>query len=227
MKKSDLREDVIEKIDCLHFHNLCENLSDDSISLISHISENFKQILSKVSSVNFGGGHYITHKDYDLDKFSNSLIKFKQEHNVSITLEPGGAIVYDTGYLVSEVEDIVENEIKIAILNTSATCHMPDVLEVPYQPDVIEAKISELETENTYLLTGKTCLTGDVIGKYNFKNPLNIGDKVIFKDMMQYSFVKNNSFNGMPLPDLGILMKDGKYKIIKSFKYEDFKNRLS
>lgn len=238
--KEELTKDVLALVDCLHFHNLCENLAEDSVALIEHINVNFVFALKQVSSVNFGGGHYITHRDYDIEKLIKALNDFREKFShLSVTLEPGGALVYNTGYLLAKVEDIITREIqidnteervfKIAILNTSATCHMPDVLEVPYQPEIIGAKIASSQNcvdKNTYLLTGKTCLTGDIIGSYSFCDELRIGDKIIFKDMMQYSFVKNNTFNGMPLPDLAILYKSGEYKLLKRFEYSDFRERL-
>lgn len=219
-------DEVLEKIDLVHFHNLCENLDGDSVKLINHISENYGHILSKIKYVNLGGGHYITHKDYNLENLISATNKLKKDFDVQVIFEPGGAIAYNAGYLVSSVLDIVENEKKIAVLDTSATCHMPDVLEVPYRPNVLESG-EKGEFKHDYLLSGKTCLTGDNIGEYSFKEPLKAGDKIIFSDMLQYSMVKNTTFNGVPLPDIGILNEDGSYKLVKKFGYSDFKNRLS
>ncbi|MFT6332217.1 MAG: carboxynorspermidine decarboxylase [Lentimonas sp.] len=219
-------EEVLQKIDLLHFHNLCENLDGDSVKLINHICKNYDHLLHQVKYVNLGGGHYINHKDYNLENLISAVNNLQKEFDVQAILEPGGAIAYEAGYLVASVLDVIENEKNIAILDTSATCHMPDVLEVPYRPNVIDSG-EEGEFKNNYLLAGKTCLTGDNIGNYSFKNPLKVGDKIIFTDMLQYANVKNSTFNGTPLPDIGILNEDGTYKLVKKFGYEDFKNRLS
>ena len=220
-----LDDKVLEKIDILHFHNLCENMAEDSVALIEHISTKFIHAIKKVSHVNLGGGHYINHENYDVSKLINALKKFKQIFDINITLEPGGALVYNAGYLVSSVLDIIQNEKQIAIIDGSASTHMPDVLEVPYRPDIIGSGTSG-EKNHTYLLGGNTCMTGDIIGEYSFDEPLKIGDKLIFTDMMQYSFVKNTTFNGVPLPDLGILHEDGSYELVKRFGYDDFAGRL-
>lgn len=222
--KQELDKDILNQIDILHIHNLCENGSEDSVALIGHISENYADELNHVSHINFGGGHYITHPNYNTDVFIHALKGFKEKHGVNITLEIGGALVLNAGYLVSTVLDIIKREPNIAILDTSASAHMPDVLEVPYTPNIID---STEKGEHTYIIGGQTCMTGDVIGRYAFEKPLQIGDKLIFTDMMQYSMVKNTTFNGMPLPDIGILREDGTYERVRSFGYEDFKNRLS
>ena len=213
-----------EKLDALHFHALCESSAEESANFINHISKNYAAQIAKVKEVNFGGGHYFTFAGYETEKLIKALNDFQQKHGVQAIIEPGGALVYDTGYLVSTVLDFVFNEKQIAILDTSATCHMPDVLEMPYRPNVV----GDAEgNPHKYLFTGKTCLTGDVISDYAFKEKLNVGDKVVFKDMMQYAMVKNTTFNGIPLPDIGILDEKGNYKVVKSFGYEDFKGRQS
>ena len=168
-------------------------MAEDSIKLINHISTEFAGALKHASQVNLGGGHYITHPDYNREALINALQKFKQQHHVEIILESGAAHVYEAGYLVSTVLDIIEREQPIAILDTSASAHMPDVLEVPYTPNILNEKGA-----HTYILGGKTCMTGDVIGTYGFDKPLQIGDRIIFTDMMQYASVKNTTFNGMP-----------------------------
>ncbi|MFT6076870.1 MAG: carboxynorspermidine decarboxylase [Myxococcota bacterium] len=222
-----INDEIIEKIDLLHFHNLCENLDGDSVKLINHISINYAHLIKKVKYINLGGGHYINHKDYNLKNLINAVNDLQKEFDIQAILEPGGSIAYDAGYLVASVLDVIISGGKnIAILDTSATCHMPDVLEVPYTPNVIDSGQPN-EFEHRYLIAGKTCLTGDNIGNYSFKKPLQIGDKIIFTDMLQYSMVKNTTFNGVPLPDIGILNEDGSYKLVKKFGYEDFKNRLS
>ncbi len=222
--KQELDDNILNQIDILHIHNLCENGAEDSVALINHISENYAEALERVSHVNLGGGHYITHPNYEINALIEALKAFKKQHKVDITLEIGGALVLNAGYLVSTVLDIIEREPNIVILDTSASAHMPDVLEVPYTPHIIGATE---QGAHTYILGGQTCMTGDVIGTYSFDHPLQIGDTVIFTDMMQYSMVKNTTFNGMPLPDIGILHEDGTYERIKSFGYEDFKDRLS
>jgi carboxynorspermidine decarboxylase len=217
---------TLARIDLLHFHNLCENLDDDSVALIEHISAKYGDLLRKVKYVNLGGGHYINHPNYNLQNLIDAVNRLQTQFDVQVILEPGGALAYDAGYLVASVLDVITNEKNIAILDTSATCHMPDVLEVPYRPNVIGSGETG-EFAHDYLLAGKTCLTGDNIGEYSFKEPLKAGDKVIFTDMLQYALVKNTTFNGVPLPDIGILNEDGTYRLVKKFGYEDFKNRLS
>jgi len=225
--KRNIDEQTLAKIDGLHFHILCENMAEDSDSLIDFVEQNFCEWLEKMKWVNFGGGHFLNHPNYDREKLITRLLAFRSQFpHLEVILEPGGGIVYDTGYLVAEVLDIVENGKQIAILNTSATTHMPDVLEMPYRPPLYNSG-EAAEKPYNYILAGKTCLTGDVIGEYSFDKPLAIGDKLIFTEMMQYTMVKNTTFNGMPLPDIGILRKNGEYEVIKSFDYQDFKNRLS
>jgi len=224
--KEHITAEVLAKIDGLHFHILCENTAQDSSALIEFVAKNYGDMLKNLKWVNFGGGHFINHPSYDIDKLIATLQKFKADFpNLEVILEPGGGIVYDTGYLVASVLDIIENEKQIACLDTSATTHMPDVLEMPYRPMLHNSGL-EGEKAYSYILAGKTCLTGDVIGEYSFDKPLNIGDKLIFTEMMQYTMVKNTTFNGTPLPDIAILHTNGKYEVLKSFAYEDFKGRL-
>ncbi|MFP4313520.1 MAG: carboxynorspermidine decarboxylase [Alphaproteobacteria bacterium] len=227
IEAKDLSEDILKQIDILHFHNLCENMAEDSVALIEHISAKFGSALRKVKNVNLGGGHYITHPDYNVKKLIHALKDFQKAFDVKVTLEPGGALVYDAGYLVSEVMDIFERKdgTHHAIIDASASTHMPDVLEVPYRPNILDSG-KPAKKAHTYILGGNTCMTGDVIGTYSFDEPLEIGRKLIFTDMMQYSFVKNTTFNGVPLPDLGILHEDGAYELVKSFAYENFSMRL-
>lgn len=222
----ELTPEVLAEVDILHFHNLCENLTEDSVRLIDHISEKFGEALKIVPAVNLGGGHYITHKDQKLDVLAKALKEFSARFDVKVTLEPGGALVYNAGYLVGEVLDILQNERQIAVMDCSASTHMPDVLEVPYRPHIIGSGEAD-EKAHTYLLGGNTCMTGDIIGEYSFDAPLTIGDKLVFTDMMQYSFVKNTTFNGVPLPDIGLLHEDGSYELVKRFGYADFESRLS
>jgi carboxynorspermidine decarboxylase len=179
----------------------------------------------RVKAINFGGGHFINKPGYDVDALIRALKAFRAEFGVEVYLEPGAGLVVDTGYLAATVLDLHWNEQPIAILDTSASTHMPDVLEVPYLPHIVGAAKPGI-LPHTYILGGKTCMTGDVIGEYSFAEPLKIGDRLIFTDMMQYSFVKNTTFNGTPLPDLGMLNEDGSYRVLRRFGYEDFRRRL-
>jgi carboxynorspermidine decarboxylase len=214
-----------ERIDILHTHALCEATEEGSIGLIRHVARELAPYLLRVEAVNFGGGHFINKPGYDVDKLIAAIKAFRAEHDIEVILEPGGGLVVDSGYLAATVLDIHRNEKDIAILDASASTHMPDVLEVPYTPPVIGARAPG-ELAHTYVLAGKTCMTGDVIGEYSFAAPLRIGDRIVFGDMMQYSFVKNTTFNGTPLPDLAILEADGRYRVVKSFGYRDFRDRL-
>jgi carboxynorspermidine decarboxylase len=214
-----------EHIDILHTHALCESLDDGSVGLIEHVGRTLGAYVRKVKSVNFGGGHFINKPGYNVDRLIAALKAFSAEFGVEVILEPGAGLVVDAGWLVATVLDIHHNEKNIAILDTSASTHMPDVLEVPYRPCIIGAG-EPGELDHDYILGGKTCMTGDVIGDYSFDKPLQPGDRLIFTDMMQYSFVKNTTFNGTPLPDLAMLEEDGTYHVIRSFGYEEFRRRL-
>ena len=214
----------------LHFHTLCQQNADALEATLAEVEKKFGAIFSKISWINFGGGHHITRPDYDIDRLITIIKKFKQKYPIEVYLEPGEAVALDTGFLVSTVLDIVENSgadySKIAILDTSAACHMPDVLEMPYRPRIIGAGEAG-ELPFTYALGGPTCLAGDFIGTYSFEKPLEIGDRVIFEDMAIYSMVKNTTFNGINLPTIAKRTKKGDIEIIRQFGYEDFKNRLS
>ncbi|MFN3743137.1 MAG: carboxynorspermidine decarboxylase [Hyphomicrobiaceae bacterium] len=214
-----------DRIDILHTHALCESLDDGSVGLIEHVGRAFGAYVRKVKAVNFGGGHFINKPGYNVDRLIAALKAFRTEFGVDVILEPGAGLVVDAGWLVATVLDIHHNEKDIAILDTSASTHMPDVLEVPYRPGIIgSGEPGELACD--YILGGKTCMTGDVIGDYSFDKPLQPGDRLVFTDMMQYSFVKNTTFNGTPLPDLAMLEEDGTYRVIRSFGYEEFRRRL-
>lgn len=210
----------------LHFHTLCEQNSEDLKTTLKAIDAKFGKYLSQMKWLNFGGGHHITRPDYDIELLINCINYMKNKYDLEIYLEPGEAVALNAGWLVSEVLEIIDNDMQIAILDTSATCHMPDVLEMPYRPNVINAGKPN-EKPFTYRFGGPTCLAGDIIGDYSFDKPLQIGDKVIFCDMAIYSMVKNNTFNGMPLPDIAVLHEDNSIEVVKSFDYEDFKTRLS
>ena len=210
----------------IHFHTLCEQNSDDLEKTLDAIEEKFGKYLYDMEWINFGGGHHITRDDYDIEKLLSCIKRIKEKYNLEVFIEPGEAFALNAGYLVTTVLDITENDMPIAILDTSAACHMPDVLEMPYRPPLYMSGENG-EKKYSYRLGSQTCLAGDVIGEYSFDEPLNIGDKLIFMDMAIYSMVKNNTFNGMPLPDIAILRENGEYEIIKRFSYNDFKERLS
>ena len=209
----------------LHFHTLCEQNSDDLKMTLDAIEAKFGKYLYDMKWLNFGGGHHITREDYDIDLLIACIKHMQEKYDLTIYLEPGEAVALNAGWLVSEVLEIIDNDMQIAILDTSAACHMPDVLEMPYRPNVIGAGKPN-EKAYTYRFGGPTCLAGDIIGDYSFDEPLKIGDKVVFCDMAIYSMVKNNTFNGMPLPDIDILHEDDTIEIVKTFGYEDFKMRL-
>lgn len=223
------REDIDRlpwgEIDVFHAHALCESLDDGSTGLIAHVAKNFASYIRQVKAVNFGGGHFVNKPGYDVAKLISAIKAFRAEFGVDVYLEPGAGLVVDTGYLVATVLGLTRNVKDIAILDTSASTHMPDVLEVPYRPEIIGAGVAG-EHAHTYLLGGKTCMTGDVIGEYSFDRPLKAGDRLVFTDMMQYSFVKNTTFNGTPLPDLAMLHEDGRYEVVRSYGYDEFRRRL-
>ena len=220
----NLKDKNLDGLCGIHFHTMCEQNSDTLERTIKVVDEKFGDILSKVKWINFGGGHHITRDDYDIDCLVKSILFIKEKYNIEVYLEPGEAIALNTGYLVSTVLDTMKNGMDIAIMDTSAECHMPDVLEMPYRPEIIEAgKPSEFDY--TYRLGGPTCLAGDIIGDYSFKSKLKAGDKLVFCDMAHYSMVKNNTFNGINLPDI-VLLNDNGFKVVKEFKYDDFKSRL-
>jgi carboxynorspermidine decarboxylase len=218
--------EILQYIDGLHFHTLCEQGADALEKTLAAVEEKFGKYLTGLKWVNFGGGHHITKEDYDRDLLIRLVKEFKAKYDVEVYLEPGEAIAIDAGYLVTEVMDIVHNGIDIAILDASAACHMPDVLEMPYRPPLYLSG-QQGEKKYDYRLASRTCLAGDVIGDYSFDTQLQIGDRLCFEDMAIYSMVKNNTFNGMPLPDIAVLHKDGNYEVIRRFGYEDFKERLS
>ena len=217
--------ELLEYIDGLHFHTLCEQNSDDLETTVNAVEEKFGKYLHKVKWLNMGGGHHITREDYDVERLIGIIKRIKEKYNVEVYLEPGEAIALKAGYLVTEVMEIVENGIKTAILDASAACHMPDVLEMPYRPPLRKSG-EACELEYTYRLSSCTCLAGDIIGDYSFCNELSVGDRLYFEDMAIYSMVKNNTFNGMCLPSIYAMDVDGDCRLIKKFGYEDFKCRV-
>ncbi|KHD16503.1 carboxynorspermidine decarboxylase [Clostridium butyricum] len=222
----NFEENDLDGIDGLHFHTMCEQNSDILARTIKVVDEKFGKYIKNMKWLNFGGGHHITRDDYDLKTLIESVLYMKNKYNVEIYLEPGEAVALNSGFLVSTVLDITNNGMDLAILDTSAACHMPDVLEMPYRPNIIGSG-KPYEYEYTYRFGGPTCLAGDIIGDYSFKEPLKIGDKLIFCDMAIYSMVKNNTFNGINLPSIVKYSEENGVEIIKEFGYEDFKGRLS
>ncbi len=220
--KADLRG-----IEGLHFHTLCELGADALARTLSAIEDQFGPWLDDAKWVNFGGGHHITRPDYDVGLLIDLVREFKREHRVEVFLEPGEAIGLETGVLVATVLDIIDNGGSIAVLDTSATAHMPDVLEMPYRPRVRNAAMPG-ELAHTYRLGGLSCLAGDVIGDYSFAEPLRVGDRLIFEDMAHYTMVKNTTFNGVRLPSIALYdPRDDSYRVQRKFGYEDYRNRLS
>jgi len=220
------RADLLKGISGLHFHTLCEQNADALELTLEAVEAQFGTILQDMEWLNFGGGHHITRFDYDIEKLIACILHIQEKYKIKVYLEPGEAVALNTGFLVSTVLDIVDNGIHIAILDASAACHMPDVLEMPYRPEIIGGGMPE-EKPFTYRLGGPTCLAGDIIGDYSFDAPLKIGDRLVFCDMAHYTMVKNNTFNGMNLPSIAILTQQKNIRIIRRFGYEDFKNRLS
>ncbi len=220
----ELPEKLPEEITGLHFHTLCENNSFVLERTLQAVEEKFGNYLAQVKWLNFGGGHLITDSNYDIEHLISLLKGFKQKYpHLELILEPGAAIAWQTGVLVSTVLDIIERgEVKIAMLDTSFSAHMPDTIEMPYQPKVRETSESGI----TYKLGGLTCLAGDFLGDYTFSEALKIGDQITFEDMMHYTMVKTNTFNGVNLPAIAIQRKNGELEIVKQFGYEDYKSRL-
>ena len=218
--------DQLDGIDGLHFHTMCEQNSDTLERTLKVVDDTFGSYIKQMKWLNFGGGHHITRSDYDIETLIRCFQFAQDTYGVQVYLEPGEAVALNTGYLVSTVLDTIENGMHLAILDTSAACHMPDVLEMPYRPQIIGAGLPNEKTY-TYRLGGPTCLAGDIIGDYSFDAPLKEGDKLIFCDMAHYTMVKNNTFNGMNLPSIALYSQENGLQIIKQFGYEDFKSRLS
>ncbi len=213
-------------IDGLHFHALCEQGADVLERVLGSFERLYGQYVNGLRWVNFGGGHHITAANYDVELLIRLINNFKKKYGVQVYLEPGEASVLNAGVLISTVLDIVENRCSIAILDTSAEAHMPDVLLMPYRPNVLNAG-QEGEKEHTYRLSGPTCLAGDVIGDYSFHKPLKRGDRIVFTDMALYSMVKNTTFNGIGLPYIALAKSNGQVRILKRFGYEDYRGRQS
>ena len=222
----EMTPDLLDILDGIHFHTLCEQNSDALEATLKAVEEKFGDILPSMKWINMGGGHHITKTDYDVARLEKLLIYAREKWNVQVYLEPGEAVALNAGYLLTRILDIVENNgMKIAILDSSAACHMPDVIEMPYTPPLMNAATDDSKPYR-YRLAGPTCLSGDVTGDYSFDSELKIGDMLIFGDMAIYTTCKNNTFNGMPLPDIFRLGKDGSFEKLTDFGYGDFKGRL-
>ncbi|GAA9481239.1 carboxynorspermidine decarboxylase [Helicobacter pylori] len=231
-----VKEHGLEGVSGLHFHTHCEQNADALCRTLEHVERHFKPYLENMEWVNFGGGHHITRSDYDVNLLIQTIKDFKEHyHDIEVVLEPGEAIGWQCGFLIASVIDIVKNDQEIAILDASFSAHMPDCLEMPYRPSILKVSVENDEElvevekgENqgafSYFLGGPTCLAGDFMGSFSFDAPLKRGDKIVFQDMLHYTIVKNNSFNGVPLPSLAKLDQQG-FKILKNFSYEDYKNR--
>ncbi|AET60073.1 carboxynorspermidine decarboxylase [Paenibacillus terrae] len=223
---ANFKPEDLDGVDGIHFHTMCEQNSDTLERTIKVVDEKFGPYIKQMKWLNFGGGHHITREDYDLDTLVRCIQYFQDKYGVQVYLEPGEAIALNTGYLVATVLDTMKNGMDIAILDTSAECHMPDVLAMPYRPNIIDAG-KPGEYAHTYRLGGLTCLAGDVIGDYSFKEPLKPGDKLVFCDMAHYTMVKNHMFNGVNLPAIASYNDEEGIKVIRQFSYEDFSSRLS
>lgn len=223
---ANLEEDILPLLDGLHFHTLCEQNSDALEITVQAVEKKFGRYLSRMKWLNLGGGHHITRDDYDVERLIRIVRHLRETYDVEVYLEPGEAVVLNAGYLVTSVLETLHNGMDIAILDASAACHMPDVLEMPYRPPLFESGEAG-EKAYTYRLGSATCLAGDVIGDYSFDTPLAEGDRLVFGDMALYTMVKNNTFNGMALPSIMLKKQDDSFAVIREFGYDDFKNRLS
>lgn len=221
----EFKPDLLDGIEGLHFHALCEQNADALESVLQEFEKKFSKWIPQMKWINFGGGHHITRKDYDVEKLKSILVDFKKRYpNTDVILEPGEAIGWQTGELVATVGDIVKNEIETAILNVSISAHMPDCLEMPYRPNVLNAGLPG-EKKYCYRLAGNSCLAGDVLGDYSFDTPLSPGDKIIFEDMIHYTMVKTTFFNGVKHPSIGI-WENGQFRLLRKFSYQQFKDKL-
>jgi len=222
----NMDDTILDQCDGLHFHALCEQDSAALEKVLQNFEDKFGAFIPHMKWINFGGGHHITREGYDTQKLITLIKNFKEKHEVEVYLEPGEAIGWQTGPLITTVLDIVHNGIDIAILDASAEAHMPDTIIMPYRADVRDSGESG-EKAYTYRLAGNTCLAGDIMGDYSFDRPLKIGEKIMFEDQMHYTMVKATTFNGVKLPSIAIKRTDGSIDVIREFGYEDFKQRLS
>ena len=236
--KKGVQKYGLQGISGLHFHTHCEQDSDELSRTLKHFEKHFEKWIPQMQWINFGGGHHITRKDYKVDFLIQIIKDFKEKYHTEVYLEPGEAVGWQAGFLIGSVVDIMKNGIEIAILDISAAAHMPDCLEMPYRPMIRNSFIAKAfkkdkhlnligKKKHSYRFGGPTCLAGDVIGDYSFEEPLKVGDRIIFEDMVHYTIVKNNIFNGVPLPSIGILRENGEFELWKKFSYEDYKHRNS
>lgn len=228
VKRETLGAELPEGIVGLHVHCLCESSAADTAALIKRVEELYDCYFDKIKWINFGGGHLMTRKGYDVELLVNSLIEFRQRHpNLQVILEPGSAFAWQTGTLVATVQDIVENDgIKTAMLDVSFACHMPDCLEMPYKP-AIEGATDPVEGKPTYRMGGNSCLSGDYVGSWSFDEPLKVGDRVVFEDMAHYTTVKTTMFNGVTHPSMVLVYSNGQMDLLRKFTYQDYKKRMS
>jgi len=217
-------KDSLKGIEGLHFHALCEQDADALEEVLKSFEEKWGDVISTCKWVNFGGGHHITKKGYDVEKLINLIKNFRKKYGVEVYIEPGEAVGWETGSLHVSVLDIVDNGMKIAILDSSAEAHMPDTLAMPYRAEVRNAGKAD-EKKYTYRLAGNTCLAGDIMGDYSFDKPLEVGDEIIFEDQIHYTIVKNTTFNGIKLPDLVVLRENGDIEVVREFGYEEYRRR--
>lgn len=225
-RADSMRDADLAGLEGLHFHALCEQDSDVLERTLAAVEQRFSWLLEKVKWVNMGGGHHITRKDYDVERLIRVVRSFKERWGKEVYLEPGEAVALNTGWLIASVQDIVPTDIPTAILDTSATAHMPDTLEMPYRPHILGSAEPGVHP-HTYRLGGLTCLAGDVIGEYSFPQPLAPGQRLIFTDMAHYTMVKTTTFNGVPHPDIVLHDPASGLRVVRQFGYEDFKRRLS
>jgi carboxynorspermidine decarboxylase len=224
--KAEFKPELLDGLEGLHFHSLCGKGADTLERTVAVIEQNFGEFLPRMKWVNFGGGHHITKASYDVDGLIAVVKHFREKWGVEVILEPGEAVGWQTGWLVSSVVDTLHNGMPIGILDISVSAHMPDCLEMPYRPEILGAAEAG-ELPHTYRLGGTTCLAGDVIGDYSFKKPLEVGSTVVFDDMIHYTIVKTTMFNGVKHPSIGILREDGSFDVVREFTYSDFKARQS
>jgi carboxynorspermidine decarboxylase len=226
--RDQLGDKLPDGIEGLHFHTLCENGSDVLERTLEAVENRFGNLLHQAKWLNMGGGHLMTREGYDIQKLIKLIKQIKQKYNIEVILEPGSAIAWRTGYLVSTVLDMMNSQgIEVAILDVSFAAHMPDTLEMPYKPRILGAHQEPVEGKPTYRFGGMTCLAGDFMGDYSFDEPLKIGQQIVFDDMIHYTMVKTNTFNGVGLPCIGIWQTNHTFKLIKQYGYESFKDRLS
>ena len=225
---SSLPENLPSNIEGLHFHVLCESSAAALVKVLENFEKKFKKYLSNIKWLNLGGGHLITKDGYDVELLVNTLKYFKKKYQVEIILEPGGAIAWQTGFLKATIIDIVENQgSPTAIIDASFTCHMPDCLEMPYRPEIMEGSYHAEKYPFRYNIGGVSCLAGDFLTDYSFSKPLKIGNTLTFQDMMHYTMVKTTMFNGIDHPSIGVIRADDRFELLKTFTYQDYRDKLS